>query len=101
LARLLAARSVRIHPAVVGELAMGNLRDRDAVLADLRALPQAPLATLDEILHMVDTHRLYGRGIGYEDAQLLASAVLSGDRFWVRDKRVLAVAQELGVGHTA
>jgi predicted nucleic acid-binding protein len=100
LTKLLGARSVRMHPAVVGELAMGNLRNRNAVLADLRALPHAKVATLDELLHMVNRHRLYGRGIGYIDAHLLASTVLTGDRLWVRDQRVLAVAQDLGVGVT-
>jgi hypothetical protein len=88
-----------MHPAVVGELAMGGLRNRDLVLADLRALPHAKLATLDDLLELVDAHHLYGRGIGYVDVQLLASAILTGDRLWIRDKRVNAAAQELGVGY--
>jgi hypothetical protein len=99
LTQLLHARAVRMHQAVVGELAMGDLRNREAVLADLRALPQAKVATLDEILHLVNAHRLYGRGIGYVDAQLLASAVVNGDRLWARDKRVQSVAQDLRIDY--
>ena len=101
LIELLRARAVRMHPAILGELAMGNLRNRSAVLADLRALPRGSIATLDEVLRLVDEHEIYGRGVGYVDAQLLASAVLSGDRLWVRDKRLSIVAEELGVAYRA
>lgn len=99
--RLLAARSVCMHSAVVGELAMGNLSQRASVLAELRALPAAREATSPEVLDMVETRRLFGRGISYVDAQLLTSAALNGDRLWVRDKRTRAAAKRLGIAHDA
>lgn len=99
LVELLAARSVCMHSAVVGELAMGNLSQRASVLAELRALPEAREATSTEVLDLVDAHRLHGRGISYVDAQLLTTAVLNGDRLWVRDKRTRAAAKRLGIAH--
>jgi len=100
LTRLLDSGSVRMHSAIVGELAMGNLTDRQSVLADLQTLSHGVVADPTEVLHLVETHHLHGRGIGYVDAQLLASAILSADVFWTRDKRVLAVTDALGVTFT-
>jgi len=41
---------------------------------------------------------LAGVGVGYIDAHLLASVRLSADaRLWTRDRRLLGVAEALGV----
>ncbi len=86
------------HPFVLGELALGNLRQRDAVLSDLRDLPQAIVAEDEEVLHLIDRHALFGRGIGYVDAHLLAAARLTaGSKLWTRDRRLQAVAAQLGL----
>ena len=93
LIELLREDSVLIHPAVIGELACGTLRRRAETLASLRLLPQAPEASLDEVLHFIDERRLHGRGIGWVDAQLLASAALSGVSLWTLDVRLAGVTR--------
>lgn len=90
------------HPFIVGELALGNLCNRDAVLEALLDLPQVPPATDDEVLRFIRRNALHGRGIGYIDAHLLASARLApGTRLWTRDKRLLAVASGLDLAENA
>lgn len=89
---------VMTHPFVIGELACGNLNNRAALLRDLRTLPQAAVVTEREALAFIDGRRLMGRGIGYIDVHLLASVVLAGGAvLWTRDRRLAAIAQELGV----
>ncbi len=83
-------------PFVIGELALGNLRGRDAFLRDLRDLPQAAVVADAEVLHLIDRQPLFGRGIGYVDAHLLAAARLTaGARLWTLDRSLQAVAAEL------
>lgn len=97
LASLLDSNLVLTHPFVVGELACGNLRNRESMLGLLQALPQATVATDTEVLFFIERHALMGRGIGYIDAHLLASASLSNTaRLWTRDARLGKVAAEMG-----
>lgn len=85
-----------MHPFVLGELACGNLRNRNEVLALLKDLPRVAIATDDEVLFFIERHALMGRGIGYVDAHLLAAVILSGaTQLWTRDKRLQAVALSL------
>jgi len=100
LAGLLEAGHVRVHPFVVGELACGNLRARAEVLGLLQALPPILVATDKEVLFFMDEQNLMGQGIGYVDVHLLASARLGGALLWTRDKRLHAVAVELGMAYT-
>jgi len=98
LARLLDSGEVVAHPFVIGELALGNLTQRDLVLDAMRELPQANVAADFEVLHFIREEVLFGRGIGYVDAHLLASVRLSpGTRLWTRDKRLHEVAGQLGL----
>lgn len=98
LADLLDSGFALTHPLVIGELAMGNLRARDAVLALLQALPQAVVASDDEVLAHVARHRLFGIGIGYADTHLLASTQLTaGANLWTRDRRLREAASRLGI----
>jgi predicted nucleic acid-binding protein len=98
LSRLLENSRVLVHPFVTGELALGNLKKRAVILADLQALPQAVIAHDEEVLRFVDQHTLYGLGIGYIDAHLLTSVRLTADgSLWTRDKRLHAVAERLGL----
>jgi predicted nucleic acid-binding protein len=97
LARLLDAGRVLGHPFVTGEIALGALRQRDLVLGALRELPQAILASDEEVLHFIDRHALFGHGIGYVDAHLLAAVRLTaGASLWTRDRRLQRVAAQLG-----
>jgi len=96
LARALESGQVLMHPFVVGELACGNLEQREEVLRLLGDLPPAPTATDQEVLELIERHALMGRGIGYIDVHLLASTALAADaRIWTRDRRLERVAAEL------
>jgi predicted nucleic acid-binding protein len=98
LAALLDAGRVLAHPFVIGELALGELRQRELVLETMRNLPQSGAATDEEVLHFIGRHRLFGSGIGYVDAHLLAAVLLSSaSALWTRDKRLLGVADRLGL----
>lgn len=88
---------VLMRPCVSGELACGNLKHRPEVLSDLQALPQANPASDAEVLRLIEDRRLWGRGLGWIDLHLLASALLSDCGFWTLDKRLAAVAKELGL----
>lgn len=97
LVRLLENRQVLVHPFVIGELALGNIRQRAHLLAELQNLPQARAASDQEVLGFIELHELFGLGIGYVDAHLLAAVRLTaGASLWTRDKRLLAVASHLG-----
>lgn len=87
---------VYCHAFVVGELACGNLVNRSEVLGLLQSLPRLSPATEDEALYFIERHRLMGRGIGYIDTHLLAACVMNNARIWTKDKRLGAVAEELG-----
>jgi predicted nucleic acid-binding protein len=98
LAAMLGAGMVLAHPFVIGELALGNLRQRDMVLTALADLPQADSATDAEVLTFIDRHALFGRGVGYVDAHLLAAVRLTADaKLWTNDRRLHGVADELGL----
>lgn len=88
---------VLMHPFVAGELACGNLMNRAAILSDLNALPSAKLATNTEVLQFIEDSRLWGRGLGWIDVHLLASALLSNCRLWTLDKRLGQAAIGLGL----
>ena len=93
---LLEAAEVLTHPFVIGEIAMGNLRQRDVVLRDLQDLQQAIVASDQEVLQLIDRNNQFGRGIGYVDAYLLAAARLSaGTHLWTFDNRLAAAAVQL------
>ena len=96
LAALLNGRAVVMHPFVIGELACGNLSNRALTLGLLNNLPCAAVAQPDEVLVYVERHRLQGKGIGYVDVHLLASVAIASNQLWTRDKRLLAVARDLG-----
>ena len=98
LARLLDDGAVLAHPFVIGELALGNLRRRDLVIGLLQDLPQAVLATDAEVLRFIEGLALYGLGIGYVDAHLLAAVRLTpGSALWTSDRRLFTVAESLAL----
>lgn len=98
LSKLLKASRVLTHPFVIGELALGEMRQREIILDALSNLPIAELATDAEVLSFINGQSLFGRGIGYVDVHLLASARLTaGAQLWTRDNRLHSVAEELGL----
>jgi len=97
LARLLDRGEILGHPWVTGELALGHLQGRSEVLRLLEHLPQATVATAAELLDFINRRELFGLGIGYVDAQLLAATMLTDNgRLWTRDRRLRSAAGHLG-----
>ncbi len=100
LSALLNHGDVLVHPWVTGEIALGTLHHREEILGLLRGLPQAIVADHDEMLRFIDHHDLFGAGIEYVDAHLLASSRLTPDSaLWTRDRRLSAVAESLGLAY--
>ncbi len=98
LGALLKKGRVLVHPFVVGELALGRLRQRETVLITMRKMSQAMVVTDNEVLHFIARHQLFGLGIGYVDAHLLVAVRFTiGASLWTRDKRLLAAADRLGL----
>jgi hypothetical protein len=89
---------IAMHPFVVGELALGLLKDRSKTLALLDLLPQLRVAQSDEVRSMIESRRLYGLGIGLTDTHLIASVFLNPPTLlWTRDKQLRKVAERLGI----
>jgi predicted nucleic acid-binding protein len=98
LAASLEDAQIVVHPYVVGELALGSLKNRATLLKLLSDLPQALVASHSEILELIERRSLFGLGLGYVDAHLIASALLSaGTRLWTRDRRLHEAALSLGL----
>ena len=99
LEQLLLDAKVVCHPFVVGELACGNLKNREEFLSLLQSLPMAPTVVFEELLYFIERHRLMSKGIGFVDANLLASAHLSGLPLWTFDRKLRSVASKLELSY--
>jgi hypothetical protein len=98
LVALLEDADVCIHPMIIGELALGSLRDRSVVLSLLGDLPGIPVAAHAEVHQLIESHALYGIGLSLVDAHLLAALRLSSTaKLWTRDRRLQSAAKRLGV----
>jgi len=98
LTALLNTSQVCTHPMIIGELALGSLRERQTILRLLSDLPSTPMATHAEVLSFVEINALFGIGLSLVDNHLLAALRLSpADRLWTRDRRLCTAANELGV----
>lgn len=98
LAALLESGLVVVHPMVIGELALGNIRDRATVLALLSNLPMSPSAADGEVLALIEARSLHGKGLSLVDTHLLASALIGSDvRVWTRDRRLADAAAAASV----
>ncbi|HEV7288332.1 type II toxin-antitoxin system VapC family toxin [Sphingomonas sp.] len=91
-----------IHPHIIGEIALGSLRQREIVLTALGDLPTVVVASDAEVRILIEGQPLFGRGIGYIDAHLLAAVRLTpGSRLWTRDRRLHELAVDLGIAEGA
>ena len=95
LEKLLMDAEVMCHPFIVGELACGNLKNRNEIISLLQSLPMAPTIEFDEFLFFIDRHHLMGKGVGFVDVHLLASAQLIGKPLWTADKWLKSAADQL------
>ena len=97
LANLLNDGRVLCHPLIVGELACGNLKDREAILSFLQLLPMSIEAEHEEVLSFIAINRLMGKGMGYVDVHLMTSAVLTGVSVWTLDKHLAQAADSMHI----
>jgi len=98
LENLLRMRQVMTHPFVMGEVALSSFPGRTGLLDYLSALRRARTAADAEVLQLIEDWQLWGTGIGYMDAHLLASVLLTPTtRLWTRDKRLKTVAEQLSL----
>jgi predicted nucleic acid-binding protein len=98
LVALLEDADVCVHPMIIGELALGSLRDRSVVLSLLGDLPGIAVAAHAEVLRFIESQALYGIGLSLVDAHLLAALRLSSTaKLWTRDRRLQSAAKRLGV----
>jgi predicted nucleic acid-binding protein len=95
LEKLLMDGEVMCHPFIIGELACGNLKNRNEIISLLQSLPMASTVEFNEFLFLIDRCHLMGKGIGFVDVHLLASARLIGVRLWTADKRLKSAADLL------
>jgi len=94
---LLEEGEVLTCPYVIGEIALGNLKNRAEILKLFNTLPRSSLVSQDEVMFFIESHKLMGSGIGYIDAQILASASISKALILTLDKNLRKVAEHLGL----
>ena len=97
LVTLLDENRVAIHDFVIGELACGQLKHRGTILSLLEALPRLDAVPHEDVLFLVKNRKLFGSGIGWVDAHLLASALSFGGKLWTFDKSLQNVAKRCSV----
>ena len=95
LKELLLNAQVMCHSFIIGELACGNIKNRNEIISLLTALPMAQKVDFEEFLFFIDQNHLMGKGIGFVDIHLLASAKLAGVKLWTADKRLVSAAEQL------
>ena len=96
---LLNEGTVSCHPFIIGELACGTMRNRVQILSLLQSLPMAETAEHSEVLQFVEHNRLMGKGLGYVDVHLLASAVLTGVHLWTLDRKLQQSSAKLRIDY--
>ena len=94
---LLLSSQVCIHPYILGDLSCGNISNRNEVLSLLRALPRIDAVLDEEVFVLIEDKRLYGKGLGFIDIHLLASALIHHVLIWTKDKSLQRVAKEFGI----
>ena len=95
---LLQENQVLTHPWVIGELVCGKLKNRSEILKLLQTLPNAEVPEQHEVLHLLESHKIFGLGLGWVDVNLLASAQLTGCVLWTADVALQKSANKLHLG---
>lgn len=87
-----------MHGMVLGELAIGNFKNRQLLLKRWSALPFIQSATDGQVLHFLETHQLMGKGVGWIDLHLVTAVSLTGNvQLWTRDKRLKKIVEDLNL----
>jgi predicted nucleic acid-binding protein len=90
---------VLCHPFIIGELACGNLKNRNEILSLLQALPKSVYADHEDVMQFIENYSHMGKGLGYIDIHLLASALLTNVPLWTLDKKLREVSSKIGLAH--
>jgi predicted nucleic acid-binding protein len=98
--RLLDRDQVLRHDLVYGELLIGDRAGRRKLLAEFERIPAAVTVPHREVVEFVQYRKLHGRGIGWIDVHLLASAIVGQCQLWTADSRLAAIALEFGVAYS-
>jgi predicted nucleic acid-binding protein len=96
---LLSRDAVSGHELVYGELLVGDRGRRQEFLSNYERIDQAPLVSHAEVVAFVRDRGLNGRGIGWIDAHLLASALVGRLQLWTADSPLATIAAELGIAY--
>lgn len=97
--RLLGLDEVTGHELVYGELLIGDRGGRGKLLAAFERMHQAAMLPHRDVVAFVRHRDLHGRGVGWIDVHLLASAIVGRLRLWTADPRFSAVADQFGVAY--
>jgi predicted nucleic acid-binding protein len=97
LIELLNNDQVLMHPFIIGELSLGILKNRTELMDLFSRLPVVPVAEHDEVMATIAAHQLFGMGIGWVDAHLIASALLSNSKLLTNDKPLIKASKVVGV----
>src|SRR5687768_12299009 len=97
--RLLADDAAAGHEFVYGELLVGDRGGRETLLSSYERMVQVPAVPHSEVVTFVRSRKLHGRGIGWIDAHLLASALVAGVQLWTADRPLGAIAEKLGIAY--
>lgn len=97
LSALLEKNVLGMHEFVIGELACGNLPNRERFLDDLDQLPKTRRVPQEDALAFLEMNKLQGQGLGWIDVHLLASSLLTGASLWTLDKSLRKVAEKLRI----
>jgi len=87
------------HDLIYGELLVGNTGGRGQFLNAYDRIHRVPAVNHEEVAVFVRSRKLHGRGIGWIDAHLLASAMVAGMSLWTADEHLSRVAGELGIAY--
>jgi hypothetical protein len=98
---LLSRDEVAGHELVYGELLIGDRGGRKKFLAVYEQMHQVSIVPHPEVVAFVRDRGLHGRGVGWIDIHLLASAIVGRLQVWTADPRFAAVAKEFGVAYEA
>lgn len=92
---LLIEEEVATHPYIIGELACGSITNRSEILSLLQSLTISTTIDLEEYIYFVNSHRLMGKGIGFVDIHILASAYIDSIFLWTMDKKLRDIATKM------
>ena len=99
LSRLLELNDVAGHDLIYGELLIGDRGGRKKLLAEYKQMFQSAVIPHSEVVAFVESRHLHGRGVGWIDVHLLASAIVDGLKLWTDDPRLSVLAHELAVDY--